>query len=273
MSALRLLSRVIALMLLAVSAWAGTTTLRIGMPTSASVINTCVIRSLDSLSMGAYVPTAGVDAVAAGQLSLRCTKGTVAAAIPISGGGQLTGGAASLSYHLYSDSAYQTVWGSATYQYQTIDFCSSTGLLSDASTTSFQNCQTLAHGTAFYYQSTNGVCLYHLGNPQSTTTAAASGVDGSLVLLNGTQQTVLRTAALHGTAWSFYIPAALSTQVGTTGYVYTVPTVATDTSQAISQTSQSVFTPVDLTYYAKVPSGQDVPPGTYVDTVVVQVSF
>lgn len=81
------------------------------------------------------------------------------------------------------------------------------------------------------------------------TTVSAAPLSGGAALSGG-------TASL---SYGLYVDAAATT-----------PWTSTNTMSAVSA---GVTTPVVLTFYAKVPPGQDVAPGSYNDTVMVQVAF
>ena len=261
------------------TAFAGTKTQNIS--TSSTVNNSCKINSTDNITLGNYNPSSAMGLEGTGAIHLICTKGTTVSALPSSGGVTLSGGAGSLNYHLYTNSSLSTIWGSTTYTYITYDFSSSTNVASDNITnTTFAQCQSYAQGAAFYWTTTN-VCTLNLGAPNGTcyhsspTTSCyiASGAINTVSLISlsssGTQ-TLLR-AGNTCTSCAVYIPQSKSTLVS--GYTYTIPNTVSGTGQSISGVSSNVQNPVVLTYYASIPGSQDIPPGTYLDTVTVQVNF
>lgn len=259
-------------------------------PTSAAVVSSCLIKSTTSISLGAYAPASGAALQGSGQVALLCTKGTAAAALPTGGGSALTGSGGRLTYALYTDSGTSKVWGSPVFNDITYNFSSNTALpFYFESGVSFGTCQSLANGTAFWFQgqgpapsaSTMGNCGVNLGSGAAAPCRGSSclstvqyGSSSSTILLSpsGTQ-TVLKTGP-YGTGASFdgyFLPSATSTQVS--GLTYTIPVSVSGSGQALTGTSTSVASPVVLSYYAKVPAGQDVPAGTYTDTVTLQVTF
>ena len=246
------------------------------------VNNSCKIISSDSITMGNYNPSSAMFLEGTGAVHLTCTKGTTVSALPAGGGVTLSGGTGSLNYHLYTNSSLSTIWGVTTYNYATYDFSSNSYVGADnISNTTFAQCQSYAQGTAFYWTGTINDCAINIGSPKgtcyqsspSTTCSITYGYSNAVDLISVSDsgvQTILRTGNTC-TACADYIPQSKSTLVS--GYTYTIPTTVNTIGQAISGVSNSVQNPVVLTYYAKVPASQDVPPGIFSDTVTVQVNF
>jgi spore coat protein U-like protein len=97
---------------------------------TASVANSCVVTAANDIAFGAYDPAnvhSTTPAVAAGSVTVRCTRGSTAA-ITLNEGVHAAAGSScdtplrqmadaggdSLSYDLYSDSTHTTAWGCGT---------------------------------------------------------------------------------------------------------------------------------------------------------------
>lgn len=249
-------------------------------PVQSTVAPSCVISSLDSLDLGNYQPLSSSPTAGQGQIALRCTKNTVASALPTQGGSQMTGSNGSLSYGLYVDAASNKIWGGTaytSYTYATINYSLAYIYTYQADLT-YQNslaaCQAFANGLGFAYNASTKGCAYNIGAPKTTTTVAYHSGNGGVYLYgaSGSYSTV-RTDNTAGSDYSAYIPSATSTKVGSTGIAYNEPVSGTGSGTPLTGTSTSVQTPLKLTYYAQIPAQQDVTPGTYVDTVVVSVTF
>lgn len=235
---------------------------------TATVDNSCVIKSAQSIALGAYDPTASAPTEGMGQVTLSCTKNDAVAVVPISGGVSLTGPSASLSYNLYTSASLNTVWGSATPAYSSLNvwgtntyFANVVSLTSDT----LANCQALSPNSLVYVHSyQDNKCYYgYQGTVSGTYQIQASG--HSALFING----ALQSSTANGTNQNFYATTSGSLVSGTTFSLQT----GTSGAVALSGTSTSVKTPLVMTYYANVPAKQDVPAGAYQDTVLVQVSF
>jgi spore coat protein U-like protein len=255
---------------LMVLAWAGsasaTTPITSSMPLSASVSNSCRIVSLDSLAFGTYSPISGAAGTTTGNLALICTKATAASAIPVSGGAALTGAGGSLSYALFTDSAMSKVWGQPTQTTATINFYNGSNFIyfKNSTTTSQSGCANNANGALYAWWSATSLCYYNY-----TATTSSYGITNvsqgtGLAYASGTNI----SSPSKTTYGTIFIPN------GSTGssYTYTVVT-GVGSNATLSGTSASAATAMSLPYYAKIPAGQDMVPGSYSDTVTVQVSF
>lgn len=271
-----IVQRVFGASLIAVAVWAAGAAVpaRATNPTSqtlgssASVVASCVIKSTGSINLGQYVPTSGSALQGSGQLALTCTKGDAVSVAPVSGGTTLSGGGASLSYALYADAAATKMWGSGP-TYAQVNFDANVYFTHEVTlgASNQSQCTALAAGGLYVWNPTsNGLCWYGWA-PSGTTAYYSNG-------LNVAANTLYVGGAFvaGGNDGNYLIAPTGTTRVGTTGYVYNT-VVATGTGNALTGTSAGVATPLTLTYYAKVPAGQDVSAGAYTDTVTVQVSF
>lgn len=224
--------------------------------------------------MGTYNPSSGSSIEGLGQVSINCTKGDVVSVIPTSGGNTLSGPGGNLFYGLFTDPAASQSWG---YQYGTTTWNTNQPppalyfYKSSSNPTSVSSCAILANGASYFYgnSGTSTGCFWGLsmtnanGNLYAVTTVSASRTTvyvGSQELFQGTTSNVFQISS--GTYVS-----------GSGAYsVWTIP-VITGSSYPISATSTSVKTPIQLTYYAKASGSQDIPPGTYTDTVTLQFTF
>lgn len=242
---------------------------------SVSVSNVCVINSTDNLIFGAYIPNSPAPLQTSGQIKLSCTKGAVASVIPASGGSALSGGGTTLKYALYADSAYSKTWGTGTPTYVNYNLgTSQVHFTTSTQSLSFSACQTLANGLSFAYINQGvfptsrcytgfdptGAAVYYTDPPLS------AGTTNGLYYTNGA---VIKSM---GASSAFYVAIPTGSPL-VSGTTYSILTSTNGGSQAISGTSTSVKNPIALTYYAQLPAKQDVPPGTYIDTVTLQVSF
>lgn len=271
----RLVRLTLGLLLSLPGAWAWASSVNGAQAVNSSVVNSCVINTLDSVSLGTYQPLNTSPATGMGQVHLTCTKNAAVSTIPSSGGSSMTGPSGSIAYALYIDSSFTKIWGGATYSYATYDFAATNTPVNVnlSQGVSFASCQQLGNGLIFFYNPTKSLCAYNFNSSDpSAILLTFSGSTINLTSYTSTgSQTTLNVASNNVTGSSFYIPSELSSQVS--GLTYTVPVAITGNAQALSGTSTSVKTPLVLTYYAKAPAQQDVTPGTYVDTVTVSVTF
>ena len=227
-----------------------------------AVANDCQIETLDSLDMGAYQPLSGTPLVGSGQISLKCTKGAAVSVIPTSGGKAMTGTGGSLTYGLYTDSALSKVWGSG-FAYINVNLNSTEIYFNNQATTSESNCRTLANGLTYTYYSPSSRCYYNLTNAATNFfEAPATSAGNSVVYYNG--QVIYR-----GTMSTWYFPDNTVYSGGN----YILQTTTSGVANPLQGTSASANTPISLNYYVSVPAQQDVSPGVYSDTVLVQVDF
>lgn len=252
------------------------------MKPTATVSNDCLINSTDNLSFGAYVPSNSAALQTSGQIKLTCTKGATVSVYPVSGGSHMQGGGSTLTYVLYSDSAMSSVWGNQ----PTIPFDSnSTGstffatqtLVGDGELSIAQIQQIIPSFNpntvyGYFYQTccaSNGTSIgrtwIFTGYQGQTSGSLQLGPAKGYTLVTDAPETVVPGSNSAGTYYKI-VPTSLT---GVNG-VYQVPTGPMAT---LSGTSTQAKTPMVLTYYGKVPALQDVTPGTYTDTVTIQVAF
>ena len=230
--------------------------------TSAAVANDCQIETLDSLDLGSYQPLSGTPLVGSGQITLKCTKGTVANAIPASGGQDMTGPGGNLAYGLYVDNGFSKPWGSGNATLQ-IDFSQHAYTVAwggYVGNVTQQACVNLAQSGPYEYS--GSTCWYDLLPPPYTNAAYGQYADYQNLVLNGTQ-------AISGKSQQTIY--ATGTQVSAT--VFDLQLSNGTGANPLAGTSTSVNTPIKLTYYAEVKAQQDVVPGVYSDTILVQVTF
>jgi spore coat protein U-like protein len=104
-----ILLAVTAFVVAASSAFAGQATSSLN--ASASVNSNCNFTTVTDIAFGTYDPTDPVDTDADGDFTFRCSKGT-AYDIYLTGTRQMTKGADTLNFELYSDAGRTTVWPS-----------------------------------------------------------------------------------------------------------------------------------------------------------------
>ena len=231
---------------------------------TATVANSCVINSTQSISLGIYLPSSGAPLQGSGAISLTCTKGDAVSVLPISGGSALSGGGSSLNYALYTSSSFSQIWGAPTIISNTYDFTQRTSssviyFAHISYNLTLSQCEAKTPGVAVQW----GTAACYWGYLSSSSGAAGqAGLSGSGLVVNG-------VSVVNNSVWNIYVPSA--TKVS--GYTYTIPVSVSGSNAPISGTSASLKTPLVFNYYAKVPASQDVPPGTYLDTVTVQVNF
>jgi spore coat protein U-like protein len=264
-------------------AQAATSPVKSTMGLSASVANSCRIVSLDSIAFGAYSPISGSTGMGSGALQLICTKAAVATALPTTGGSAMSGPGGSISYGLFIDTGFSKQWGSPGAQNANINFATNVKFASSSSGITQAACATLANGLTYAWQPSGeygnststypSTCLYGASSSGTSGTGVTGTNNYGLVV--GGKTLVVASIVKGGPGntdtfnnMSYYAPSG--TQVS--GFVYSVP-ASMSGALALTGTSTSAATPVVLTYYAKAPAGQDVTPGTYADTVIVQVSF
>lgn len=241
---------------------------------TSAVASSCRLVSLDSLSFGTYSPISGTAGVSNGVLSLACTKKTAVSASPISGGSTLHGTSGNLNYAIYADSGMSKVWGAPTVNTVSINYYTGNGanfiyFTSKSFQASFTACASVANGTLFNYYSNGGACYTNYSStPTSYGISNVSQGTGLSIMTSSGGATLLASKSVS-TYGMFYVPYG-SPQ--TAAYTYTTP-VSMGAAVALTGTSSSVNTPMNLTYYAKVPANQDVSAGVYTDTVTVQVNF
>ena len=232
---------------------------------TATVANSCVINSTQSIGLGVYIPSSGASLQGSGAISLTCTKGDPVSVLPISGGSALSGGGNSLNYSLYTSSSFSQAWGNSTTTSNTYNFWQGMSLdkiyfAHITSNVTLAQCEAFTPGAAVQWGNGNTCDWGYL--PNSNGSATYAGLTASGLVVNG-------VSVVNNNIWNIYVPTA--THVS--GYTYTIPVLVTGNGVPMSGTSSSIKTPLVFNYYAKVPASQDVPPGTYLDTVTVQVSF
>ena len=229
---------------------------------TATVANSCVINSTQSIALGAYIPSSGASLQGSGSISLTCTKGDAVSVLLDSGGNALSGNGSSLNYALYTDSGFSQIFGKGA-SYTTANLSNLVYYNAGPYPVSLAQCAALANNTIYSYYTPSSRCFYGY-SPSSTSTNY--GTDG---LATGSGLVVGNTTVTSTTNYmTIYLPAG-SVNTGGTNYTFAIQ----NTGSPLTGASSSVKNPIVLTYYAKVPASQDVPPGTYLDTVTLQVNF
>ena len=269
------------------------------LPITSTVSNSCVVKSTDNINLGSYNPSSLVNLNGSGILSLICTKGAVVTASPSSGGSSLTGSGGSLSYSLYTDSAMTSKWGAGT---QILSLTAG-GTTSSNYTAYFESRASLTGRLTItqiqaavpdfnpnyayfyvYYSTFNTTEIYYHYAGQGSTTPQVANPYGTTFYGWGNDWNTSTTTSpdtlsynynvgtAYATAYYYMLPPGTTTgSTGSYGTSYQVPAGPGNTP--ITATSTTVTQPVNLNYYASLPYGQDVAPGVYTDTVVIQVTF
>lgn len=279
----RVLAAWVLLGLMGPVAQAATAPVKGNLGATSSVVNTCVIQSADSISFGSYAPINATATTGQGQLLLKCTKGAAVNVVPTSGGSAMTGAGGSLAYSLYTDSGFSKQWGSPGVTNNAINFSTGANFASNSSGLSLAQCAALSNGMLYAYQPTGQYAnstnfyassCYYGASQTGAGVGAISGSYNAGLTING--QVVVAASPKTGGPGNtstfggmvYYAPSG--TSLG--GYTYSVPS-SLSTALALTGTATSAATPATLTYYGKVPAGQNVSAGAYTDTVVVQVAF
>jgi spore coat protein U-like protein len=254
---------------------------------TAAVANTCVIVSADNLSFGTYSPINGLAAVTTGQVNLTCTKGAAFTVAPTSGGAALHGAGGSLAYGLYIDSAMTQTWGMAN-PTRLVDLdlnkTAQSPLPAGWIPMVFQTKLTAAQFSANTsyaqqpYMVTNegGAPVYYINYVgQYQTNAQGNALRDQYP--NSTAAALTSTSNIRITTVPVTTAPAANTLVlppstAKTGSVYQIPTGFSGLA-SLSGTAASAHATSKVTYYGKIPAGQDMVPGSYIDTVVFTVSF
>jgi len=247
-----------------------------------NVSNVCQVQSTDNIGLGNYNPASGLSLQGLGHVKLICTKKAAVSVIPQSGGSTLTGGAGNLTYGLYVDSALTQKWGSPTYTRAswnpqtggTYTYFKYTVTVYNVNAT-IQDIQAAAPNfdpnTMYYvYHQPNGTTPYTKVTYgymlQSNTLSSFGSADH---WYSAYPLYLVDNPTLNSIPYGYVLPTNTPVSSGT----YQVPVSASGPASSLNATSTSALSVTDLVYYAKVSNGQDVPPGTYIDTVVLQVSF
>ena len=255
---------------------------------STTVANSCVINSTSNLSFGGYIPSSAAPLQTSGQISLNCTKGASVSVVPASGGSALNGSGGTLNYGIYIDSGMTQLWGSgawANYNNNVSEgtfFKYSTTLSGHLSATQLQAAiPNFNPNTAYaYYYSYGSTSVYYGYLGQSSKTISGStqsmylnanqvvNTQGSEVWVTNDPSTIPAYSNGGNTLpWTLILPG--NSQLSNNVYTFSSGAAAI----ALSGTSTSVKQAMNMTYYGKIPPNQDVAPGTYTDTVMVQVNF
>jgi spore coat protein U-like protein len=204
--------------------------------TQSSVQNSCVIKTLNAMSFGAYDPTSGTGQTTSDALTLVCTKAASVTVSPNQGQhNNLTMAGPSgnfLSYGLYSDAALSISFGAgngAPFISPTSQaVCFSSETISPNGFNDTKPYATFRSGsTTFYYYN-------YVGQ------AGSGGCAGSL--------------------------NTISTSGGAVFHNFS-------SGVAYSGTAASVNTPLVVNFYGNVPGSQNVVPGAYADVVTLSVTF
>ena len=273
------------------------TTKTSNLPISSTVSNSCVVKSTDNINLGSYNPSSLVNLNGSGVLSLICTKGAIVTASPASGGSSLTGSGGSLSYSLYTDSGMTSKWGTSGTLSSFTGGSGNSAQYSSSLNVYFKNQNSLTgHATVsqlqaavpgfnpnlfyrYYYDSSSNTTyiMYNYVGQGSSSSPPPGGTVQTDNWIQATTSTAPNTLGYNnkyvvGDAMYLVLPPGTTTgSTGTYGTTYQVP--ASIGSNPLTATSTTVTQPVNLTYYASLPYGQDVAPGVYTDTVVIQVTF
>jgi hypothetical protein len=178
-----------------------------------------------------------------------------------------TGG--SLTYVLYTDPAFNKVWGQPEILYQAANLNGGAPyavFLSAQSNRTEDQCRLLAQSTGgmtAWNGSADKRCFYNLRKDGQTGGSSLSSPDKFRIA------NVAGNTIRSGPYGTFFLPPGY-VSIGT--YVYNVP-VGTNGFQVLSATAASVNDSIELPYYGKVMGAQNVPAGVYSDTVVVNISF
>ena len=218
-----------------------------------------------------------------------CTKNAAVSLGPTSGGSSLNGSGGSLNYGLYVDSAMTKTWGNGSIL--NMNFTGGSGQFSTSLFVAFKTVKNVAGHLspsqlqaafpdfnpnlfyAYYWTSTNTQIYYNYDGQYSSATIPS----GDSVLHNEYQavfSTSPQTLPNNRTGSALYYilpPGTITGTTGTYGANYQVPTIIGN--NPIKATATSSAQPIDLVYYAKIPYGQNVSPGIYTDTVVIQINF
>ena len=255
---------------------------------STTVANSCVINSTSNLSFGGYIPSNAAPLQTSGQISLNCTKGASVSVVPASGGSALNGSGGTLSYGIYIDSGMTQLWKGtvlATYNNgvnQDAYFKYSVNLNGRLDLAQLQAAVSNFNPNTAYgymYDPTNDVTHLdygYLAQSSSVPTGAQAAVyapagqvlnkSGSLLWMVSDPYNI-PLSSNGSVPWTIVLPT--NSQVSSNIYSFSngvAPVALTGTSTSVKQA-------MNMTYYSKIPPNQDVAPGTYTDTVMVQVNF
>jgi spore coat protein U-like protein len=237
--------------LLAPAAWAASP-VTVGLNTTSSVVNSCIVNSADTLSFGTYSPIASAPATASSSVVLTCTKKATFSITPTSSSGfKMTGAGGALAYSLFQDAAFSQSFGAGA----TPNFSATYASNQQAA---FGSAITLAQYNANIasYKSLSVVAVY-----QGMVYLNFLGIvnDGS-AFPNGKQ------VGFHPSWTTVTSGGALTAQ---SDPYFVVPQGSTP----ITGKATSALTKVTLPFYGRAAAGQDIVPGAYADTVVLTVTF
>jgi len=242
---------------------------------TSTVPKSCVIKSADDINFGAYSPISGNPGQASGVVKVRCTKGAAVSLAATTGGSAMVGPGGNLAYALYIDAGYSKQWGASATAFVPVSPLSpSTHLYfsSVISGLSAAQCRNVAisSGYASLYggtpTGTSGVCYTNSTPPASTMNYNFTG-STTYYISDASTGTTLRP----GTAGSTYnLPPGYTT---TGSFTYSIPNGPSSQLNLLTGTSTTGLSDLPFTYYAKVPASQNLPAGSYMDTVIIQATF
>lgn len=254
---------------------------------TSTVSNSCTIVSADNLMFGAYSTINPSTLTTSGQIELHCTKNTAVAVSPTSGGSTMTGPGGSLTYSLYSDASLTTLFGqggTASFTppgdgFSTLFFKQS---MTKAQFLADPTLATRVYGyakaasssgslTETYYTGYLGQVNPGAGNFGGVMSAGpSSGISVGPVVVATAIGSNTYSYGNSGSTFSYAQYIVTPTPVTPVGGTYAIPNYS---STPIKGTVSSANTNLQLTYYGKLPAGQDVTPGSYLDTVVLTLTF
>jgi spore coat protein U-like protein len=239
------------------------------LPVSSSVLESCKISTLDSLSFGIYSPLDSSARLASGRLQVMCTKQVTFRASPNTGLNNQTLrnlAGENLSYGLYRDAAHTTPWGAPPTNYfvtGSSSYCRSVLVASGLDANGLRSFVSNAATSTFAIDYPTGnpslgaqpgyAVFYYYGLPDAQNNCAKGGRYNRLASTPDTQAAVSSVLPTNETP-VIYVPTSY------TGTPYT-------------QVSPGAGALNELLFYGYLAGAQDVGPGIYLDTVTVTVTF